>query len=201
MPYGREDVRSVDEVVDAILDIRAQRPHAAGAVIKTDDSGNQVLRFGESTDSSRLRTHIEALPAWYLADLTNGGIVEELITGSTVTSPSVQVDISPDGEAVVLSTHEQVFGGADGQVYLGCRFPARPEYAGVLGRHGQAVGRLLASRGALGRFSVDFMSAQAADGGWDVFALEINLRKGGTTHPFAVLRNLAQGHYDVRSGE
>jgi len=205
VPYGREDVRSVDEVVDAILDIRAQRPQATGVVIKTDDSGagdgNQVLRFGESTDSSQLRADVEALPAWYLADLTNGGIVEELITGSAVTSPSVQVDISPDGEAVVLATHEQVLGGPDGQVYLGCRFPARLEYAGQLGRYGEAVGRLLARRGALGRFSVDFMSALAVDGGWDVFALEINLRKGGTTHPYAVLRNLAAGHYDVDSGE
>ena len=36
---------------------------------------------------------------------------------------------------------------------------------------------------------------------WDVFALEINLRKGGTTHPFAALRNLAPGHYDIDSGQ
>ena len=34
-----------------------------------------------------------------------------------------------------------------------------------------------------------------------VFALAINLRKGGTTHPFAALRNLAPGHYDIDSGQ
>ena len=31
-------------------------------------------------------------------------------------------------------------------------------------------------------------------------AIEINLRKGGTTHPFAVLRNLVPGHYDEGAG-
>lgn len=204
-PYGREHVRSVDEVLDAILDIRSHRPQAAGVVIKTDDSGagdgNRLIRFNESPDPDALRATIEALPSWYLADLTAGGVVEELISGSNVTSPSVQVDILPGGEPVVLATHEQVLGGPDGQIYTGCRFPARREYAGQIGRHGQAVGRLLARRGALGRFSVDFMSVQTAEGRWDVFALEINLRKGGTTHPFSTLRNLAAGHYDVDSGE
>ncbi len=205
MPHGRENVRSVDEAMDAALAIKSSRPAATGVVIKTDDSaagdGNRVIRFGESTGPGELRAVIEALPEWYLADLAAGGVVEELITGSNVTSPSVQVDILPTGEPVVLATHEQVLGGPDGQVYVGCRFPASPDYAARLGRHGYAVGDVLARRGALGRFSVDFMCAQAADGNWDVFALEINLRKGGTTHPYAALRNLAPGHYDVDSGQ
>jgi len=116
------------------------------------------------------------------------------MTGSKVTSPSVQVDILSSGEPVVLATHEQMLGGPEGQVYVGCRFPASPDYAARLGRYGHAVGEALARRGALGRFSVDFMCAQAGNGSWDVFALEINLRKGGTTHPYAALRNLAPGH-------
>jgi len=35
---------------------------------------------------------------------------------------------------------------------------------------------------------------------WEVYALEINLRKGGTTHPFVVLRSLVPGRYDARAG-
>ncbi len=102
---------------------------------------------------------------------------------------------------MVLATHEQMLGAPEGQVYVGCRFPASPDYAARLGRYGHAVGEALARRGALGRFSVDFMCAQAGNGSWDVFALEINLRKGGTTHPYAALRNLAPGHYDIDSGQ
>ena len=34
-----------------------------------------------------------------------------------------------------------------------------------------------------------------------MYALEINLRNGGTTHPYAVLRNLVPGRYDTRAGQ
>jgi len=35
---------------------------------------------------------------------------------------------------------------------------------------------------------------------WRVFAIEINLRKGGTTHPFLTVRFLTDGDYDARTG-
>jgi hypothetical protein len=37
-------------------------------------------------------------------------------------------------------------------------------------------------------------------GGWDHYAVEINLRKGGTTHPFLMLQFLIDGKYDPASG-
>lgn len=52
----------------------------------------------------------------------------------------------------------------------------------------------------MGRVSVDFAAANDAAGRWSVYALEANLRKGGTTHPYAVLRNLVPGRYDVEAG-
>jgi hypothetical protein len=205
VPYGVEDVRSVDEVLESIDRIIAERPDAAGVVIKTDDSvagdGNQVIRFHGAYSHDALRARLEALPGWYLSDLAHGGVVEELVTGVAFTSPSVQADIQPNGQPVVLATHEQVLGGDNGQVYVGCRFPADVAYAPLLGRFGEAVGGVLGRRGAIGRFSVDFAAAQRPGGEWDVFALEINLRKGGTTHPYATLRNTAPGRYDVASGE
>jgi len=148
-----------------------------------------------------LRATIEALPAWYRTDLAKGGVVEERIAGEHFSSPSAPVDIRPGGEVVVLATHEQVLGGPDNQVYLGCRFPADPVYAPLLALHAAAVGGQLAARGALGRFSVDFVTVAEATGRWDVYALEVNLRKGGTTHPYAALRNLAPGRYATDSGQ
>ena len=81
---------------------------------------------------------------------------------------------------------------------MGCRFPADPAYAAELARHGRAVGERLAALGVLGRASIDFAAARDARGAWHLHALEVNLRKGGTTHPYAALRNLAPGHYDER---
>ena len=69
-----------------------------------------------------------------------------------------------------------------------------------LARHGEAIGKLLASRGAIGRLSVDFAATQNDSGKWHMHALEINLRKGGTTHPYVVLCHLVPGKYDPEAG-
>jgi hypothetical protein len=43
---------------------------------------------------------------------------------------------------------------------------------------------------------VDFV-VRPREGTWDLFAIEINLRKGGTTHPFQTMHFLADGRYDA----
>jgi len=156
LPDGREDIRSVDQVVAAVAEIRERRPNAAGVVVKIDDSGagdgNVVIRFGQHDAATASSDGIGAggltLPDWYLRDLASGGVVEELISGTRFTSPSVQVELSPFGEVKVLATHEQMLGGDT----------------------------------------------------WQVYALEVNLRKGGTTHPYVVLSHLVPGHYDADAG-
>ena len=209
VPFGVEDVRSADDVVAAVRTIREERPNAPGVVVKHDDSGagdgNVVIDLGPmdaaADPEAWLREQFQALPDWYRADLERGGIVEERIAGDRFASPSAQVDIRPGGRVVVIATHEQVLGGESGQVYLGCRFPADPAYAPELARHAAAIGESLAAAGALGRFSVDFVAAaDRRAGDWRVCALEINLRKGGTTHPYAALRNVAPGRYDPGAG-
>jgi hypothetical protein len=199
LPYGHEDVRTVDDVVRAAHDIHRRRPSATAVVVKHDDSGagdgNAVIDL-----RGDVRGDVESLPAWYLLDLRAGGVVEERVEGVAFSSPSAQVDVLPDGRVVVLATHEQELGGAGDQVYMGCRFPAQPAYAAELGRHAAAVGAALARHGAVGRMGVDFAVARDADGRHAVHALEVNLRKGGTTHPFTVLRSHVPGRYDVEAG-
>ncbi len=203
-PSGVEGVRTAQDVVDAVAQIRSRRPDAAAVVVKTDDSGagdgNQVIPLGPEVDHAAVRRQVERFPEWYLADLALGGVVEELVCGAAFSSPSVQVEIPPAGDPVVCATHEQVLGGPSGQVYHGCRFPARRAYAGRIGAYGRAVGEALATRGAVGRFGVDFAAALSPEGQWEVYALEVNLRKGGTTHPFAALSALTSGRYDVAAG-
>lgn len=209
VPVGHEDVHSLADAETAVLAIIAERPATTGVVIKHDDSGagdgNVVLDLGPMADApdpvAWLRAQLDALPEWYRTDLlAQGGVVEERVSGARFTSPSAQADIRPDGSVQVLATHEQVLGGPANQVYLGCRFPADPAYAAVLAAHAHAIGERLAARGALGRFAVDFVAASDDDGRWDIYAIEVNLRKGGTTHPYSLLRNLVPGRYDVEAG-
>ena len=114
-----------------------------------------------------LREAIASLPEWYLTDLAAGGVVEELVAGDGISSPSVQFDMFPDGSVRVLATHDQLLGGANGQVYMGCRFPADPAYASRLAHYGAAVAAELARRGGIGRASADFVAAHDSAAGGD----------------------------------
>ena len=204
LPLGQEDVRSLADVVAAAEAIRRQHRGAAGVVVKLDNSGtgdgNRVVRFAESPTAADLRAAVESLEPWYLSDLAAGAVVEELVTGHRFTCPSVQVDIAPGPRVEVISTHEQLLGGPNGHEYLGCRFPADPGYSSQLSSYGEAVGKLLADQGAMGRFGVDFAATRSSSSKWRVYGLEINLRKSGTSHPLSLLHNLVPGHYDAVTG-
>ncbi|MBA4160154.1 MAG: hypothetical protein H0X65_22235, partial [Gemmatimonadetes bacterium] len=84
----------------------------------------------------------------YVAKLEEGGaIVEELITGEEMVSPSAQLRVTPLGEVELLSTHDQLLGGPTGQTYFGCRFPANPGYGPAIMSEAAKVGRRLAREG------------------------------------------------------
>ena len=123
------------------------------------------------------------------------GVVEERIVGDDIRSPSVQLRVTPLGAVELLSTHDQLLGGPSGQSYLGCAFPADPGYAALITREAAKVGRRLAKEGVIGRFALDFVVVRS-NGKWEPYAIEINLRKGGTTHPFLTLQFLTDGTYD-----
>lgn len=123
------------------------------------------------------------------------GVVEERIMGEEFRSPSVQLRVTPLGAVELLSTHDQLLGGPSGQSYLGCVFPADTGYAALITREAAKVGRRLAKEGVIGRFALDFVVVRS-NGKWEPYAIEINLRKGGTTHPFLTLQFLTDGTYD-----
>lgn len=129
-----------------------------------------------------------------------GAIAEAFIEGDIKRSPSVQGHITPFGDVEILSTHDQILGGPDGQIFLGCRFPADAAYRMELQDMGRRVGEILAKRGALERYSVDFIAVQTENQHWELNAIEINLRKGGTTHPFMALQLLTNGSYNLEDG-
>jgi hypothetical protein len=65
------------------------------------------------------------------------------------------------------------------------------------------VAAVLAGDGVVARFGIDFVSTRAqgaAPRDWEHHAIEINLRKGGTTHPYLTLQLLTDGSYDPATG-
>lgn len=216
MPEGYEDLRGADEIVDSLVELRVRRPGIGRAVVKLNEGfsgeGNAIFSYEDAPDGSELRSWIESrLPhlAFEAKDMTwelfaeklagMGGIVEEFIEGGIKQSPSAQFRINPLGRLEPVSTHDQVLGGESGQVFLGCLFPADEAYRLQIQENGLKAARILAEKGVLGRFAIDFLSVKQADE-WRHYAIEINLRRGGTTHPFIMLEFLTEGQYDPASG-
>lgn len=213
-PAGFEDLHTEDEIVAALCRLADMRPHIRRAVVKINEGfsgeGNGVFTFPEAkTDPRAVRQSLLQLE-WSSASENirsflrkfeqMGGIVEEMIEADEVRSPSVQMRIQPDGKAVLVSSHEQVLGGKTGQVYLGCRFPAREEYRPMIQEQAQRIGDVLSKKGVIGRFGIDFLLTRDAGGEWQSNALEINLRMGGTTPPYHALEFLTSGELNPQTG-
>ena len=181
---------------NALLDLDALgdvRPKTSERALRVDGLRRQFEQMRFQSESETWAHFSQQIPKL-------GAIVEAFVAGENKRSPSVQGQITPTGEVEILSTHDQILGGPDGQVFLGCRFPADDAYRLQVQAYGLRVGQNLADKGVLERFGLDFMAVPQADGSWELQAIEINLRKGGTTHPFMTLKLLTQGQYDLSTG-
>ncbi|MDQ6903343.1 MAG: carboxylate-amine ligase [Bacteroidota bacterium] len=216
-PEGFEDCASEDDIVNALFKLKTTFPELNKAVIKLNDGfsgeGNAIFSFEGAPVNEYLPLWIrEVLPQrlqivahdlvykTYLEKFCSmGGIVEVFIDAEVKAFPSVQCRITPPGGMEIVSTHDQVIGGPRGQVFLGAHFPANSEYSKTLGTIAKSVTEKLKSYGVLGRYSIDFISVKE-NNEWKHYAIEINLRKGGTTHPYLMLQYLTDGEYDAATG-
>lgn len=217
LPDGYEDLADAWQVADALLELKHHKPDLNKAVVKLNEGfsgeGNAIIDLSTAPDGAALRPwlrdHLRTMAFeakgmdWelYQAKLAAmGGIVEEFIPGADKRSPSAQFRIDPRGRAEPVSTHDQVLGGSNSQIFLGCRFPADADYRREIQALGGKVANVLAAKGVLGRLGVDFVSVRDGER-WRHVAIEVNLRKGGTTHPFLMLQFLTDGHYNAETCE
>ena len=197
------------ELEEAIHDLRTNLPGLEAVVLKLNNGfsgqGNAVIELAE------LDSPLPATPTVFCASdetwstysskiAAEGAIVEQLARHRKLISPSVQLRVVPGGDVEIVSTHDQILGGPDDQVYLGCRFPAQPEYRKEIMEHGLSVAKVLASVGVIGSFGIDFVGLPG-DGGYVLNLGEINLRMGGTTHPFLMARMVTGGRLEESTGE
>src|SRR6266481_3880909 len=236
-PLGHENLGSKEELIEAIAQMRAQKPTIKQVLVKLNEGvsgeGNAIVDLNglppvagigdaghkdvstrpgspipATTDPGRDKAMLEErlrAMQFELEGVTydtymkllqeRKGVVEERIMGEEFRSPSVQLRVTPLGGVELLSTHDQLLGGPSGQRYLGCVFPADTGYAALITREAAKIGKRLAKEGVLGRFALDFVVVRS-NGKWEPYAIEINLRKGGTTHPFLTLQFLTDGRYD-----
>ena len=114
-PLGAENLHSLDDVVDVLVDMRSQRPTMISAIVKLDEGvsgqGNALVDLsglpppGSPNERHDLRQRVDEMQLEapdtpldvYLAKFAEGGIVEERVVGTEVQSPSVQLRTLPGG--------------------------------------------------------------------------------------------------------
>ncbi len=204
LPYGVEHIYSTTQLITAINHIKHHQRGVAQVVVKLNHSfsgvGNAVVdvtHWPKTRQEAYLRRMIEPndtteTASSYFAKLHHyGGIAEEWLAGEQVLSPSTQMVIMPDGKVNVVSTHEQLFDAKTKQIYLGASFPAATDVRLEIMQQAKRVGVQLSKLGIIGPFGVDFVAVKQRQR-WQVFPVEINLRKGGTTHPLRIAQRLTE---------
>jgi ATP-grasp domain/PGM1 C-terminal domain len=213
LPDGIENLQNENEIAAALSKLKKHNPALQKAVVKMNDGfsgeGNAIFYYKEldAEYEDLERSILKKLPQYlrvvaldvsyeqYMQKFKAiGGISEEFVNGEYKKSPSVQCRINPIGDADIISTHDQVLGGESGQVFLGASFPANSEYNTEIAVMAKMIAEELQRDGVLGRFGIDFISVKQPVG-WKHYAIEINLRKGGTTHPFLMLQFLTGGEF------
>ena len=218
VPNGREVLRTKEDIIQSLAELKVEDPLLRKAVIKLEDGfsgdGNAIFNYNDISITGELTRTItncfDANLKIIAQDLdvksflekfkAQGGVVEAFIDGTIKTSPSVQCRINPLNQIDIISTHDQILAGEDQQVFTGATFPANPDYAADIAHLSTKIAKELVTYGVLGRFSIDFLSIKENDT-WKHYALEINLRKGGTTHPYLMLQFLTDGYYDADVGQ
>ena len=148
-PDGSYTVRNTEDLLEELYQLWQRQPDLKRIVVKLNEGfsgeGNAILDLREILDRSPQQQEEAATKAALTKQLEQmsfqgagetwetfsaripelGAIVEAFIEGEIKRSPSVQGYIRPSGEVEIVSTHDQILGGADGQVYEGCYFPRR----------------------------------------------------------------------------
>ncbi len=202
---GAEDIYSLTALHETLEELRRRQPGLEAAVVKLNEGfsgqGNAIVDIRalgpQVVDSPTTFCAAEESWATFGPKLEAGGaIAEALVREQGLQSPSVQMRILPDGSKEIISTHDQLLGGPDDQVYLGCRFPASERYRRMIQEHARNIAEVLGAEGVIGSFAMDFIVTAHGD----VYLSEINLRMGGTTHPFLMTRFATRGHYEEATG-
>lgn len=209
------EIFTEEELCEEILALLKRCPSARKIMVKLNDSfsgeGNAVLRIDAALQEAlkdsdqkakvaiteKLHHSLEYVAPgftwarYYPQFQTLGGICEVFIEGAAEakTSPSCQAFLNSNGDVRILATHEQML---NGQIYVGCKFPAHEEYAKDLAVMAMKIGQELSKRDVVGYIAVDFVSVRQEDGTYKHWAIEVNVRMGGTTLPIMTLNLLCQ---------
>lgn len=223
---GINNLKKIKNLANAIAKLAVSYPKCHKILIKLEDksagAGNKVFnwtKFIKNVDTEQttslekiteiiyeeflkyLRQKQGKLSKYLREYKESGGMVELYLETEKQSSPSVQLRATPTGKLKTLSTHEQILSGEKGR-YIGCAFPAKKVYRSFIIGQAKKIGRLLVKKGVVGRFAIDFLVLEQPirEIRRRVYPIEINIRKGGTTHPYELTTLVTNAVYNEENG-
>jgi len=198
MTKGYPELRSLNEVKGACFDLFKEGIETI--VIKIDEgvSGAGATKltrtlfssWSEAEQDQHILTAISKIPQM---NKESAVIVEEW-RNDIVSSPSIQLEIRPDGQVLIVSIHDQLLEG-DEKWYVGCSYPP----ATLTGSQEKQMrdGALLfadelVKKGYEGFLGLDTIITSEGDLYW----VEANIRKPGTFYPRIIAEKLNGGTLD-----
>lgn len=192
---GVEGVSSIDDAIKIVGDIFADGYEKLA--IKIDEgisgAGNTIIDKEEFSrlDSAEKRSVIDqAMHKLTQAGEQSAAVFEGWIS-NVVASPSVQVEVFPDGKYEIVSMHDQLLEG-DAQWYIGCVYPPNSineEQSKRLKGDVKIIVEQLSREGYYGFLGLDTIINR--DG--DIYWVEANARKTGTFYPKTIAERLNRG--------
>lgn len=195
IPRGFEAVKSVEDALFAV-----QKLFGMGAkkiIVKIDEglsgAGQTMLKKNEFTvlDSKEQKIVLhDALTKIPQFGTKSAASVEEWVEG-VVASPSVQLEVTPDGKIHIVSMKDQILEGEE-QWYIGCSYPISSlskKQQKHFTKEAIVFTQSLVNQGFIGFLGMD--SIVLSDGSF--LWVEANIRKPGTYYPRIIAEKLNGG--------
>ncbi len=192
---GVEGVSSIDDAIKIVDDIFADGYEKLA--IKIDEgisgAGNTIIdkeEFSRLNSAEKRSVIDQAMNKLTQAGEHSAAVFEGWIS-NVVASPSVQIEVFPDGKYEIVSMHDQLLEG-DAQWYIGCVYPPssiNDEQSKRLKRDVKIIVDQLSKEGYYGFLGLDTIINR--DG--DIYWVEANARKTGTFYPKTIAERLNRG--------
>lgn len=195
IPRGFEYVRTVEEALSSVK--KLFNMGAKKIIIKIDEglsgAGQTMLKKHEFSGLHSKAQKIilqKALTKIPQFGKKSAATVEEWAPG-VIASPSIQLEVTPDGVVHVVSMKDQILEGEE-QWYIGCSYPVSSlsaDQQNMFIKDANTFTQSLAARGFQGFLGMDAILLSDGSFLW----VEANIRKPGTYYPRIIAEKLNGG--------
>ena len=215
-PLGAENLRTLDDMADAVVGMRPQRPAMDSVIVKLNEgvsgSGNAVVdpdraaepglarRAGRGDERLRqMELESDTMPFERLRRQVRRGRRDRRGADHRARAPEPERPAAGParwrGRAALDPRPAARWAPAGRATSAACSLRLRSTPGSSPSTRSRSGSGWPGRAPSAGSRSTSSWSASAA-ATWTPYAIELNLRKGGTTHPFLTLQFLTDGRYD-----